>query len=231
MPTAPFWMATFSDMVTLLLTFFVMIVAMSEVEVKKFREALSYFQGRQGLLTYESVAPPPVNTNYTDVQAKIEDSERYEELLEFLQERDLDEKVRINLTEFGLHAIITDSVMFDTGRAELQRDARGLLARLADVMGDAAASVIVEGHTDDRPIRTSTFPSNWELSAARATSVVRFLLSEPGALDPSAYAAVGHGEFRPLTSNRTAAGRAQNRRVELFFSTHPWPLTPQPPTQ
>ena len=74
-----------------------------------------------------------------------------------------------------------------------------------------------EGHTDDRPIRTSAFPSNWELSAARAASVVRFFLDQNDALDPTRYSAVGRGEFHPLAANDTPEGRARNRRVEILF--------------
>lgn len=219
-PTAPFWMTTFSDMVTLLLTFFVLIVSMSEVEVKKFKEALSSFQGRQSFLMHDAVIPPVRNQQRT-AEEKREQSQRYEELLSYLEESELQGKVEVNMTEEGMHVIITDSVMFRSGNAQLLDSSREVLSRIAGVI-TKVESVIVEGHTDDQPIATAQFPSNWELSSARAASVVRFLLSQETGLPPERYQAVGYGEHRPITTNETAAGRAQNRRVEILFSWEPW---------
>lgn len=221
MPTAPFWMTTFSDMVTLLLTFFVMIVAMSEVEVKKFEEALSYFTGRSALLMQEAVVPPAQRQPVTHFQT-IEQSQRYEALLDYLKKNGLEDKVEVDLVERGLHVTITDSVMFASGRAELIEPSRTVLRMVAGVLEGHAASVVVEGHTDDRPIHTEQFPSNWELSSARAASVVRFFLQQDNALAPTAYLTVGHGEYHPIDTNRTPEGRARNRRVEILFSWEPW---------
>lgn len=220
-PTAPFWMMTFSDMVTLLLTFFVLIVSMSSIEIQKFHEALSYFQGRTGILLNEAVVQSPTTRVINDFRS-IEQSQRYEELLEYLREEGLEDKVRTNLTEHGLHVSITDSVMFDTGSAVLLGESRTLLRRIRDVLGSDVESVVVEGHTDDRPIRTAQFPSNWELAAGRASSVVRFLLEHEEELSPARYQAVGYGEFHPVDTNATQTGRARNRRVEILFSWEPW---------
>ena len=220
-PTAPFWMVTFSDMVTLLLTFFVMIVAMSEVEVKKFKEALSYFQGRTSVLSHDAVTPAMNQQLMTISQAK-DQAERYEELLEYLEEEGLADKVEAQLTPNGLHLTIADSVMFNSGEAVLIEPSRTVLRFIAGLLDNRIKAVIVEGHTDDRPIRTVRYPSNWELSAARATSVVRFMLSLNNKPDAERYVAIGYGEHRPLGLNATAAGRARNRRVEIFLSWIPW---------
>jgi chemotaxis protein MotB len=220
-PSAPFWMTTFSDMVTLLLTFFVLIVSMSTVEIKKFHEALSYFQGRTSILLNDAIVQTATSRIINDFRS-IEQSQRYEELLEYLREQGLEDKVQVNLTERGLHVTITDSVMFDTGSAVLLGASKTLLSRIRAVLGSDVESVVVEGHTDDRPIRTSQFPSNWELSAGRATSVVRFLLEGEVQLSPARYLAVGYGEFHPVDTNDTHTGRARNRRVEILFSWEPW---------
>jgi chemotaxis protein MotB len=227
-PTAPFWMVTFSDMATLLLTFFVMIVAMSEVEVKKFKEALSYFQGRTSVLLHDAAVPPP-QTPVLDSKDRaeaeheqIEQAVRFEELLEYLEENDLDGKVKVDMTDRGMHVIITDSVMFRSGQAQLLPDSRDILQRIAGVVRTGVEMVVVEGHTDNQPINTQRYPTNWELSGARAASVVRFLLGQETALDPARYVAVGFGEFQPVASNTFSAGRAQNRRVEILFSWEPW---------
>lgn len=220
-PTAPFWLVTFSDMVTLLLTFFVMIVSMSEVEVKKFKEALSYFQGRTSVLTHDAVTPAMNQQLMTIAQSK-DQAERYEELLEFLEENDLEEKVEVQLTPNGLHLTIADSVMFNSGEAVLIEPSRTVLRFIVGLLDDRIKAVIIEGHTDDRPIRTHRYPSNWELSSARAASVVRFMLDIKDIPDASRYVAIGYGEQRPLGLNAIAAGRSRNRRVEIFLSWIPW---------
>ncbi|NNE69658.1 MAG: OmpA family protein [Rhodothermales bacterium] len=233
-PSAPFWMTTFSDMATLLLTFFIMIVSMSTVEVKKFQEAISYFPGRTSFLLEDAVLPPTKKQVVATESAGGEDitdmvnAERFESLLEYLEAEGLQDKVQVNLTEQGLHVVIVDSIMFASGEAHLLSQSREVLTQVAKVLGESAKSVVVEGHTDDRPIATSRFPTNWELSGARAFSVVRFLLGEPSTLDPSGYVGIGYGEFRPVESNATAAGRAKNRRVEILFSWEPWQNSSNP---
>lgn len=214
-PTAPFWMTTFSDMVTLLLTFFVLIVSMSEVKIERFQEALSHFKGQTGVLDYETMVPSPP-TIPEDVYRKREES--LNELLEYLKANNLEDKVEVNLTEEGVHVSIVDSVMFRSGRADLLQTAEAILVKVGEVLTPLAKGIVVEGHTDNRPIRTSQFPSNWELSGARASSVVRFFLEQEAALDPVSYKTIGFGEFRPVATNKTAEGRGRNRRVEILFS-------------
>lgn len=220
-PSAPFWMVTFSDMVTILLTFFVMIVAMSEVEIEKFQEALSYFQGHTGVMQHESVQP---DVHQPLMQFRTQEQvQRYEDLLDYLQSNGLHDKIQVNLKENGIHLVITDSVMFNSGEAELIEPSRTILSLVARLMDEGGIeTVVVQGHTDDRPISTSRFPSNWELSTGRAASVVRFLSQETTTLAPSHFAAIGHGEFHPVTTNNTPEGRAQNRRVEILFRWKTW---------
>lgn len=233
-PSAPFWMTTFSDMATLLLTFFIMIVSMSSVEVEKFKEAISYFPGRTSFMQEDAVLPPVTPQVMVDLPADGEEptqmvnAERFEDLLEYLEAEGLQDKVEVNLTEQGLHVVIVDSIMFASGEANLLSKSRDVLTQVARVLGESAKSVVVEGHTDDRPIATSRFPTNWELSGARAFSVVRFLLGQPSTLDPSGYVGIGYGEFRPVESNASAAGRAKNRRVEILFSWEPWQNSSNP---
>lgn len=235
-PSAPFWMVTFSDMVTILLTFFVMIVAMSEVEVKKFKEALSYFQGHMGIMQHESVQSDMRQQPLMNFRTKAQ-AQHYEDLLAYLQSHDLHDKVQVDLKENGIHLVITDSVMFQSGEAELIEPSRTILSLVARLLDEGGIEgVMVQGHTDDQPINTSRFPSNWELSTGRAASVVRFLSQETTTLAPSHFAAIGQGEFHPVDTNDTPEGRARNRRVEILFSWKTWeeetnrlyqtPLTP-----
>ena len=108
-----------------------------------------------------------------------------------------------------------DEVLYDPGEARLKAGAARVLDGIARSIAGNTEEVYVEGHTDNQPINTKEFPSNWELSSARALSVVRLL--EQRGVPPDQLAAVGHGEYVPLESNATAAGRARNRRVELYI--------------
>ena len=221
-PAAPFWMTTYSDMVTLLLVFFVLIVAMSEVKVVKFKDALSHFQGRSGLFSYSAYSVPTRDQVIAAFHSE-ERIKRYKDLIAQLEEHGFQDKVQVNVTEKGFHIVITNSAMFATGEAKLVEPSRKALELISDRLDGMVASVIVEGHTDDLPINTNLYPSNWELSTARAASVVRFLLEQEDALDPSQYVAVGYGEHRPLDRRGTPEGRARNRRVEMLFSWESWP--------
>lgn len=227
-PTAPFWMATFSDMMTLLMTFFVMIVAMSEVKQEQFNEALSYFQGRSGVLTQNAVVPTttPVSSQQTSSRTQ---QERAQKLLSYLREHDLEDKVQVQQSGEGIRVIISDSVMFRSGEAALIDPSRTMLELLSGMIDASTQAVVVEGHTDDRPIRTGRYPSNWELSSARASSAVRFLLEQPHALPPDRYVAIGYGPHRPVRTERSAGARARNRRVEILLSSTSWQKTPPPP--
>ena len=225
--SAPFWMVTYADMVTLLLTFFVLIVSMSEVEIQKFKEAMSYFQGRSSVLMHDAATPAMSQQLMSQGSGEAEEdgrdkAEKYEKVLHYLELEGLNDKVQAYLTEKGLHLVITDSVMFNSGEAYLIEPSRSILRYVAGIVDDDLEALVVEGHTDDRPIRTVRFPSNWELSSARAASVVRFLLGEKSNADPSRYVALGYGEHHPVDTNTTRVGRARNRRVEIFFSWEPW---------
>jgi chemotaxis protein MotB len=220
-PTAPFWMTTFSDMMTLLMVFFVLIVSMSEIKIERFEEALTYFQGGRGVLTQQSIMNNTLNTQETP-NINRRRAEQFEELNEYLREKGLQDKVQVSLRPDGVHTVITDSVMFNTGEARIIEPARTVLQLLAGVIGAEVKAVAVEGHTDSRPIKTIRYPTNWELSAARAASVVRFLQQNEDVLDPERYVALGYGEHRPVATNTTPAGRAQNRRVEILFSWESW---------
>ena len=224
-PTSPFWMATFSDMMTLLLTFFVMLVAMSSVEVKKFEEALSYFTGRRGLMAEQGVMPGVMGIA-TQNDARDQASQ-FEEIARAVQDAGLGAAVDVDLTERGVRVTFVDSVAFAPGSVVLDDPARGVLRTVAE-MATGVAAVEVEGHTDDRPIATAAYPSNWELSAARAAAVVRFLAASPGALEPDRYVASGHGEYRPRAPNDTPEGRARNRRISVLFRTSDPDAPPSP---
>ena len=214
-PTSPFWMATFSDMMTLLLTFFVMLVAMSSVEVKKFEEALSYFTGRRGMMEQEGLMPGIMGVaaqNDARTQAK-----QFEDIARDIQEKGLGEGVEIDLTDKGIRVTFVDSIAFASGSVDLNGPARGVLERAAELASTVAA-VEVEGHSDNVPIATAAYPSNWELSAARAAAPSSASSpSNPTPSRPQHYSATGYGEHHPRASNDTPEDRARNRRITVLF--------------
>ncbi|WP_412061179.1 flagellar motor protein MotB [Rubrivirga sp. IMCC45206] len=217
-PSAPFWMATFSDMMTLLLAFFVMLVAMSSVEVKKFEEALSYFTGRTGVMQEEGLAPGIIGiAAEKDTRA---DADAFEQISRRVEEEGLGAAVELALSERGIRVTFVDSIGFAPGSAALDGPATTVLAVVA-AGATVARGVEVEGHTDNVPIASAVYPSNWELSAARAAAVVRFLAADSSALAPDRYAAVGFGEHRPRAPNDIPEGRARNRRISVLFRSTP----------
>jgi len=140
-------------------------------------------------------------------------SRRIEEQFAALVQRQL---VSVQGNEEWLEIELKSSLLFRSGEATTGTEARALMAEMAGVVRDSALPIRVEGFTDDQPIATSVFPSNWELSSARAATIVK-LLTEFG-VKPTRLAAVGYGEFQPVASNATEEGRAANRRVVLMLS-------------
>ncbi len=239
-PTAPGYMNTYGDMVTLLLTFFVLLFTFASIDVDKFHEVMSAiqhsFMGRTGILEgttehggEEADRLDPQELTAQDVTtglgerelSLLEQMEEMEETIEevstFLQEAGLEEDVRMRIEERGVVLELPERILFDTGRAELRDDFLPVLDLMADLLYRIDNQVIVEGHTDNVPIQTARYPSNWELSVDRAVSVVRYL-SEEHELVPERFQASGYGEYHPVATNETAEGRARNRRVTIVFS-------------
>ncbi len=224
-PKAPLWLVTYSDMMTLLLALFVVIVSMSSIQESRLQEFL-YSLSPGG----PSDAPPRTEAPPKDSQQARQRAEGYEDILRIVQREKLGDHVAVSLTEAGPHVVITDSVMFASGRTELIEPSRSVLLQVARALQGQVEGVVVTGYTDDQPIRNSTYPSNWELSAARAASVVRYMQEHTKWIKPEHYTAVGRGEFYPIAPNATPEGRGKNRRVEILFRWKQWQkiLTPPP---
>jgi chemotaxis protein MotB len=127
------------------------------------------------------------------------------------------QKVNTTIEKRGLVIrVLTDSLLFASGSATVEQQGNPLLSEVANLVNvDRVHPIAVEGNTDDVPIQGGTFPSNWELSTARASGVVRFLIAHE--VDPQRLSATGYADLRPIASNATAAGRARNRRVEIVL--------------
>ncbi|MFW6021310.1 MAG: OmpA/MotB family protein [Guyparkeria sp.] len=128
---------------------------------------------------------------------------------------DMGDDVEVSAIADRVQLRVKDNILFPTGEAGLSDPGRALLARLAERLDDSDYRITVEGHTDDRPIQTWRYPSNWELSAARAAAVVRELVA--GGIRPTRLHAVGMADTQPIADNDTATGRAENRRVDLVL--------------
>ena len=146
----------------------------------------------------------------------------YGELVNELEAEVAAGQIELEQLADGVRLNVSDELLFESGSSELNEQGRSLMARVADQIKDEGAIISVEGHTDNVGISQSLqkrYPSNWELAAARATSVVR-LLSEKG-VDPTQLRAVSRGPFAPRASNETAEGRAKNRRTEILLRPIP----------
>ena len=213
---APLWMATFSDMVTLLLAFFVMLLSFSSIQEAKFHDAIASLKGAFGVLA----SPPTVIQQDTVIQPNADTNEWQEMLYEVQQiqrvlaEQGIEDDVQLEVTKEGVSIKISSPLLFDPATARIKSASNDLLTRLSKALGDIDTQIQVEGHTDNVPISSEQFPSNWELSSARATAVLKFLASR--GVPQNRLAAVGYGEFRPIDTNDTVAGRRKNRRVEIF---------------
>jgi chemotaxis protein MotB len=215
-------MTTYGDMVTLLLCFFVLLYSYSVIDVQKFQQIISSIQitflGERGIME-TSLDPSSGEQIELQVDHKFQDVlVTYQAIKEYLREEGLEDTIKIRIEERGVVLEIQDRVLFDSAQAELRPEAEALLVKVAGILERLPNQVIVEGHTDNVPINTPLYPSNWELSVARAVRVVRYL-SEREGLEPKRFIATGYGEYQPVATNRTPEGRAQNRRVNIVIST------------
>lgn len=216
---APMWMATFSDMMSLLLTFFVLLLSMASMDKKKIKQAIGSLQGALGVLeggqkTEVGKEEVMSRLDFVDkMKKKVETTQK--SLKSYIEQAKLSTKVSVTKTAKGISVRIVDSVLFQPGGAELERSGYPLLTKLASVIKDSPYNILVEGHTDDIPISTAEYPTNWELSSERAIAVVKYFLKED--IKPEKLSASGYAQYHPLVPNITPENRAKNRRVEINF--------------
>jgi chemotaxis protein MotB len=134
----------------------------------------------------------------------------------YLQEKGAENQVKTTIDSRGLVISLKDTEFFESGQATVRRAATPLLNEIVSAINKYTNSIRVEGHTDSNPIQTAAFPSNWELSTARATNIVQYLISSH-AFSPDKLSAIGYGEYRPIADNKTNDGRQKNRRVDIVL--------------
>jgi len=219
------WLVSYADFITLLFAFFVVMYALSSVSEGKYRvlsDSLVSAFGAKPVARIEPAAQPlsrdlPLRriSKPADPQARQRELMRgmAQDILKVLDSLVRDGQVKVTQSNRGVSVEINASVLFASGQAQLRPDSGRALQQVAKVLATTEQGIDVEGYTDDAPIRTSQFPSNWELSAARASSVVRLFIDNGVA--EARLSAIGYGPNRPVTSNDTPAGRARNRRVTV----------------
>lgn len=224
------WLVSYADFITLLFAFFVVMYAISSVNEGKFRVVSESIQAALHPLVSLPSSPAPIKVGESHptairpiVDKPVEIIRRLEVVLAKLAPVDVEIKGK-GMTELGGNGFvisIAESMLFESGKADLRPDALRFLEAIAQVLedaGDGIRAVRVEGHTDNVPIKSLHFPSNWELSAIRATVVAR-VLTELYNVAPEKVSATGFAQFRPVADNLTPEGRAKNRRVELVVLT------------
>lgn len=235
------WVIPYADMLTLLMALFMMLFAISSVDLAKFDKLAAGLSDALGGSTAPSAVDggPSLLIGRGAPSAARSRGERAEEALEREEARsasvaaeqvELDaiataiteraaavgigDAISIRYETRGLvMTIAADEVLFDPGRAELRPEGASILANVAASLDSSQKRIAVEGHTDDVPINTGAFRSNWELSTQRAVEALRHLVDL--GLSPARVSAAGFGEQRPLAPNTTSEGRARNRRVEI----------------
>ncbi|HZK33972.1 MAG TPA: flagellar motor protein MotB [Bacillota bacterium] len=227
------WMTTFSDLVTLLLTFFVLLYSFSSLDAGKFK---SLAQALQSALNVQAdvfegndpsgeVPIPPIIQPSPTPKPPVEEPEDlhhdkitkfYGQIKEAIEGAGLAADISLSTNERGVIVEIKEHVLFDSGRADLKPRSREFLDRLVPIIDGFDNMIIVEGHTDNVPMSSEEFPTNWELSVTRAVRVIRYFHEQKG-MDPSRLAAEGYGEYHPIVPNDSDENRTLNRRVNLMI--------------
>lgn len=224
------WLIPYADLLTLLLALFIVLFSMSTINAEKFARMAEVFsiEFKSGTGVFEYPSPLPSNkmlspdeVEKTDVANEDFDMEELRQIQgkinRYIQENNLTETFETFLTEEGLMVRIRDYVLFDSGSAEVDEEHREIAREISNLLVmNPPRNIIISGHTDNVPISTVDFSSNWELSVMRAVNFMKIIL-ENEELDPAWFSAKGYGEFSPVASNDTAEGRAKNRRVEILI--------------
>ena len=219
---APAYMMTFGDLMSLLLTFFVMLLSMASFEPTKYALTVQSIQGSFGVLdSYPTVAIMPVvqipkENSSTESKKKesLNDAKKIEEAAESKQ---MEDAVKVKVTDTGIAVMLKDPVAFGSGSDKLKAKGTEILKDIGNIIKERKdIKIRVEGHTDDVPIHTERFDSNWELSTARALNVVKNISKSTG-IPPQNMSGTGYGEFRPLVPNTSPQNRTKNRRIEIYI--------------
>jgi chemotaxis protein MotB len=233
------YLLTYGDLMNLLLIFFIILYSMSQVDAQKFQQLSSSFkstfgdyasgklinQGGGGTNIVPSLNPsdsstptPTASANGSGLTAEEKGTQEVKQKVEqLITQQNLQGNLEVELQERGVVISITANLLFASGSADIEKDSLSILDKIGNILLAVPGNNIrIEGHTDNDPIKTSLYPSNWELSSARATNVLRRLVDNSG-IKPNVISSVGYGEFRPKVPNISEANKAANRRVDIVI--------------
>ncbi len=215
---APAWLVTYSDLVTLLLTFFVLMLSMANMDQIKFQDAAGSLRGafgRSGIIQKTEIARPtvisfaPIDDDYV--------SRLYQRINSALTRLRIDRDIELVKDRGAVVLRVKESILFDSGATTVRPEAYPILRKIADLVRPMPLNVRIEGHTDDIPSSHPQY-SNWDFSVQRAVSTLKFFANE-NLMPLERLSAVGYGEQRPVVPNDSEAQRAMNRRVEFVLES------------
>lgn len=231
------WLITYADLITLLLAFFVMMYAISQVDVAKFetiaRSLATEFTSDPSLIELGNRADvekhPPESEGLDLSQLEKKEDKReadnaksnaeldalYAKIKQYVVEHDLESDIRVENARRGVEITFAEHILFDLGKAELKKQSTKVLKPIVPLLNELNNPISVEGHTDNLPIISGAYKSNWELSTERALSVLTYL--EKAGVDSKRLALVGYGEYKPVKPNNSDDNRQFNRRVNLVI--------------
>lgn len=224
------WMITYSDMITIMLCFFIVFFMLTATETDTLQQLQLRLTARVGELDQEVGRLHIENTRLETEKQRLsmqlfgvnnlrrDMSTSREEFIVFLRDNDLMDQVQVLENDRGLMIRFKDNVLFDSGSADVSPQGLEMMERIGGKLAEISNPVVVEGYTDNVPISTVMYPSNWELSTARALTVARYLIYQVGIAEER-LSVTGFGEQHPIDTNETPAGRANNRRIEITVLT------------
>ncbi|WP_099158796.1 flagellar motor protein MotS [Virgibacillus ndiopensis] len=236
---APKWMVTYSDMVTLILVFFILLFSMSQIDLVKFEAISESFRNRMIFDFNPSPVPMDNPTENTSDQESRKNSNEFESTKQlsdrddnageedslnklmndveiYLDKNKLNNVISASRNERGVVLVLQELILFDPGEATILKKGEPFLNKIGSLLSKIPNRIKVEGHTDSKPMESFRYPSNWELSGARASSVVRYLVDKNG-FDESRFTIVGYSDTKPLVPNDSPENMSKNRRVEIVI--------------
>jgi chemotaxis protein MotB len=218
------WIVSYADMLTLLFALFVVLYATGDPNVKKLQSVRNSIDQafNVGVKSGDNGASPLFDSSGGGIaptmgeiksRAMVDLSSK---MNGFAQAKGIDGRVQVKSDATSITITLADNLLFGSGSADLKPGSQDVLTQVADVLKGLPNNIRIEGHTDNIPISNSEFSSNWELSAARAARVLRFL-DEQGGVTPSKLSLAGYADTRPIADNTTAEGRALNRRADIVI--------------
>lgn len=219
----PPWLATFADLATNMLCFFVLLLSFANMDIQRFRDMVGSIKDAFGVQVAAPADKRPAGLPQVQANPNVPLDQDQRVMLAVvmhlkakMEQENLEESVKISTDDVGIIMRVDNGLLFQPGTATLIQGAEKPLAQVIDILKEHNYHLVVRGHTDNQPTQNNLYPSNWELSSARAASALRYLIDQ-GGIKSSRLKAVGYADSQPLLPNTTAQNRSLNRRTEFFF--------------